>query len=251
MKNHDRPTIPARALFGEESEPNPATLAWLNRAGEALDPRPGFILASRRRIQSGVSGRYGRNPWLMWKWSAVYWWQSPVLHVALVVLLAAVGYFNVAGISQAAQYAIPGDWLYPVKTAGESLRLAASLTAEKDTRLHIAFARRRLLEAQSLAFENRYDRIPETVADFDYHVTRAVILVGWISPHRPAQARGLTGELEQAVIGQVGMVDLLHGFTPDTTRIELKRMISISTDGVTAARLLSRPGSGGEALGRG
>lgn len=243
MSNHDRPTVLKRFLLHEETRPDAATLAWIDRAAESLEARPDFVRASRCRIQARLNQQSVRNPLLIWKWSAVYWWQSPTLHVALVILLAAAAYFNVVRLSQASRSWIPGDFLYPLKTASESVLLAASLQPDADARLHIGFAQRRLLEAQSLAFENRYQHIPVVVANYDYHVTRAVSLVEQISHSQQERGRGLAGELEQVIIGQMGVVDLLYGLSPGLAQAQFERIMMISTGGISAARRSLAPNS--------
>lgn len=229
----------------QSKESLPDAAGWLESAGAEFDPRPEFISASRRRLQTHAGLRRRRNPWRTWQWSALYWWQSPALHVAMVVLLAATLYFNLSSVLRASGGWLPGDLLYPLKPAGEQIRLLTSLTAEGDARLHIEFAHQRLIEIQGLVFENRYDRIPAAVANFDAHVSQAVALVNGMAKKRQPGASELAAELQRTLRGQMGMVTLLKGFTPSTTRAEFERLLSISVAGMSGIRDVLSPKSGG------
>lgn len=220
------------------------TARWLTSARPTLEPRPGFVRASRRRVQARIGPRVVRNPWRVWGGSALYWWQSPTLHVAMVVLLAAALYFNAVSFLQASRYWLPGDTLYPLKPVAENVRLLVSFAPERDAALHIEFAHRRLIEVQALVFENRYEEIPGAVASFDYHVTRAVTLVNQVADYEQGQARGLATDLQNTLAGQMGLVALLADFTPDAAQPQFERLLMISTGGVMDMQELLPPDSG-------
>ena len=227
----------------EDLRPVAETARWLAKVAPAFDPRPGFVLTSRRRLQAQVCNNYGRNPWLMWRWSAIYWWQSPALHVALVVLMVTVIYFNLAGMLQASRGWLPGDALYPLKPIVEETRLLFSFSPQRDAELHIEYAYRRLLEAQALVLENRYDQIPATVANFDHHVSQAVRLVDQMAGVQEEQARGLASSLETTLTSQIGMVVLLSEMTPEPTQDDFEQLLEISTGGVNGIQNILSPDS--------
>jgi hypothetical protein len=253
MKHADmlQDTLEALALGNEMPASGPAeeilpaveTARWLTEAAPAFEPRPGFVRASRRRLQAQVCSNCGRNPWLMWRWSALYWWQSPTLHVALVVLMVTVIYFNIAGMMQSSRSWLPGDPLYPLKPVVEETRLLLSFSPQRDAELHIEYAHRRLIEVQALVFENRYDEIPATVANFDHHVSRAVLLVDQVAGAQKEQARGLASSLESTLVSQIGMVALLAEMTPEPTHADFKQLLEISTGGVDGIQQILSPDS--------
>lgn len=227
-----------------EMEPLLSAARWVVAARPALEPRPGFVRASRRRLQARTGPRYTHNPWMIWTRSAIYWWQSPPLHVAMVVLLAAALYFNAVSFLQASRYWLPGDTLYPLKPVVENVRLLASFSPERDAALHIEYAHRRLIEVQSLVLENRFEEIPGAVANFDYHVSRAVTLVNQVAGYEQSHARGLAVSLEDTLSGQMSMVTLLAGFTPDASQADFERLLIISTGGVLDMQEFLLPDSG-------
>jgi hypothetical protein len=231
---------------GLENEAYPMVSAanWLAHRRSALEPRPGFVRASRLRLLARLRARGGKRPWLHRHWGDIAWWQHPLAHLALVVLLVASGFLSASRLTAASRAWLPGDLLYPLKPMAEQAALLASLTKEGDAQLHIQFAHRRLIEAQSLVFENRYEQIPAAVADFDHHVSQAVILVNQMAGVQQDEARSLATELQQALTGQMGMIILLTNLTPDTSQAEFHRLLIISEDGVLGVQNVLPPDGG-------
>lgn len=91
--------------------------------------------------------------------------------IALIVALVLGG-----GTSFAAQQALPGDLLYPVKIGvNEEVRAALALSAEARARWEAERANRRLEEAEQLAVKNRLDIETEASVQesFERHADRA------------------------------------------------------------------------------
>ncbi len=76
------------------------------------------------------------------------------------------------GVSYAAEGALPGDTLYPVKTdVNEKVRVWAAVSDESKAKLQAELAERRLSEAEQLAVQGRLDTETQTVlaAKFEEH----------------------------------------------------------------------------------
>jgi|GEM_PF-6244329 len=95
---------------------------------------------------------------------------------ALTVLVTAAGFFLlIGGTTAAAQYASPGDALYPVKRISEEVWLGMQISPQARVRVERAIMNRRYAEADGGAapgtsehVEERYaDRITATVADIE------------------------------------------------------------------------------------
>lgn len=72
--------------------------------------------------------------------------------IAGIIIAALLG----GGVSFAAEGALPGDLLYPVKTSiNEEVRSTLAISAESKAELHAKFAERRLEEAERLASSGR------------------------------------------------------------------------------------------------
>ncbi len=228
----------------DETRPMAQAANWLAQRRAALDPRPGYVRASRQRLVARLQARGGKRPWLHRHWGDIAWWQHPLAHLALVMLLVASAFLSASRLAVASRAWLPGDLLYPLKPMAEQAALLASLTKEGDAQLHIEFAHRRLIEAQSLVFENRYEQLPAAVADFDRHVSQAVILVNQMAGDQQDEARSLATELQQALSGQMGMLMLLTNLTPDASQAEFQRLLMISEDGVSDLRNVLTPDGG-------
>ncbi|MEK7613617.1 MAG: DUF5667 domain-containing protein [Patescibacteria group bacterium] len=106
------------------------------------------------------------------------------------------------GVAQAAERAVPGDLLYPVKTAvNEEVRVAFAGSPEAQADVEAWRAERRLEEAQQLAVkesltEERKDRLEE---NFDAHALRVEERIALISENDPVLATELASRFEASL----------------------------------------------------
>lgn len=123
------------------------------------------------------------------------WWQTlfptrrPTLNwvVAGVLALMVVG----AGVTTAAaESALPGQALYPVKRWVESARVALTANSSEAEALRLSFAARRLSEAAALAQAAQPEAVAETLAAYAAELGEAQR--NWRTP--PAQAAALLAE---------------------------------------------------------
>jgi len=91
-----------------------------------------------------------------------------------VVFLASLG---VTGVVMAADQAVPGDFLYGVDRAAESLQLQLAYSPEKKATLELAFAGERLDELSALGVEAPQSQTGAVINDFDSSMAHAVELV--------------------------------------------------------------------------
>jgi len=75
---------------------------------------------------------------------------SPVIAGGLVIVLA------IGGTASAAQASLPGDVLYPVKISMEKMQQSLTTSQTAKAELHIAFAEKRLREAEQLITNNSF-----------------------------------------------------------------------------------------------
>jgi hypothetical protein len=96
--------------------------------------------------------------------------------LAAVIGTAAVG----GGVTWAANDSLPGDVLYPVKLAGEDLRLSLASTPESQVELALQFADERVVELEGLVEHGSL--VPEAaVARMERHLFRAMNQAAWAS----------------------------------------------------------------------
>jgi hypothetical protein len=144
-------------------------------------------------------------------------------------------------VGRAAPTWLPGDMFYPIKSSMESLRLVFSPSVEQQAQAHIDFAERRLLEAQALAFEGRYDELPVVLAQFNSHIDRAVLRIDVLAHTQPDQARRLANALQVSVSSQRDLVEVLAQLSPEPARSQFRRALSVAQTSLWAIQDLIAP----------
>ncbi len=106
--------------------------------------------------------------------AAMFSWLS-FIHTPVALALVMMLVFG-SSVSYAAESALPGDVLYPVKTlVNEPVRVALATDAEASARVHIDLAERRIEEATILAAEGNLDEEThdELTKSFESHASAA------------------------------------------------------------------------------
>lgn len=201
---------------------------WLDARRSAVDPPQDSLRRGRERlltqIESGVKPAAAR--------ARSVFRPSPAFRLAyrlaLAFLLFACGFLAADGVVHASRTWLPGDPPYFIKTAQENLALRLSASSARRAALHIEYSRLRMLEAQALVLEGRYDRLPGTVVDFSEHVDLAL---GEIQRTAFADRKGggqLAVQLQHALLAQHDLLAVLADASPPSARLEMQRLISIS-----------------------
>lgn len=110
--------------------------------------RPAVVPKSRYRPDGQPSGRWWAPPLRL---SALA--TRPVMIAVLAFFVGFVGFSSFTVITAA--NALPGDWRYPVKRAGEQVRLTFTFDDNARRGLHISYAEERLSELERLASNER------------------------------------------------------------------------------------------------
>ena len=151
--------------LADDLRPELEAAVWLHTNREAVNPRPGFVAASGRRLVAQVGQEsLGKFPVI---------WHSPVFRFVTVVFLVFGLVFASSGVAFASGDALPGDDLYPVKMLLEDARLAFTLDKNRDAGLRIQFAQRYLVECAILVSTERYDDALVALQNYDRHVVGA------------------------------------------------------------------------------
>jgi hypothetical protein len=119
------------------------------RASSAIKARPEFEKLAKYRFSSALrekSGRKSVSRTPLWRWQ-----RRMAVAFAVILALFLIG----AGTVTASDSSLPGDVLYPVKTAAEKVQGFFTFGSEAKASLHIKLAQRRLNEIEALAGKNR------------------------------------------------------------------------------------------------
>jgi len=149
-----------------ELEPLLRTAAGAREAAD-VEPRPEFKAQVRYQIQSRLSAKeqtaeHKRMPVLGW----VPRWAMVVAAILLVVVLA--GGSTVAASSDS----LPGDTLYPVKTATERVQMLFTFSDVAKAKLQAKFAGRRVQEMARLAERGDTESLGGLAVRFEEHLAR-------------------------------------------------------------------------------
>ncbi|MHB1417485.1 MAG: DUF5667 domain-containing protein [Chloroflexota bacterium] len=98
------------------------------------------------------------------------------LPVPAIIVLALVLAFSGGGAVYASQDALPGDYLYGVKTAVEDVQLQLATTEQTRTQVHLDLAAKRLAEMERLAAQARFAETNRLATQYEQHLTQAGVL---------------------------------------------------------------------------
>jgi len=163
--------------------------------------------------------------------------QEGVVSVALIVLLALLGG---GGLVVASDSARPGDALYGLEQAVESIRLAFTLAPEAQAKVHTSLASERIEEAISLAgTANREEHFEQALARYQEHLQKAQ------EKAAEAQSQGKDVEEIQAILAENALrhQEVLEGVyerVPEQAKSAIERAIENSQRGYeTAVKAIS------------
>jgi hypothetical protein len=115
---------------------------------------------------------------------------APAFAVAAILLLFAIGaYFVGPTISSSVTEAIPGDSLYALKIAGESVQLALAFNTVSNLQAHLTFTQNRVTEIEKLVNMNRTEQIPETLSAFQKELAQVTSAFDTLIGENPASAK--------------------------------------------------------------
>ena len=154
-----------------ELEPLLRAALSVTRASFTIKPRPEFERVAKYRLLSALEAKEAkkaerRKP--LWGWQRRW-----ALVFAVIVVLLLVG----SGTIMAASSSLPGDTLYPIKTATEKVQGFFTLGNESKASFNIKLAQRRINELESLSDGNR--SIPQSLLNTMHEETdRAIETLG-------------------------------------------------------------------------
>jgi len=219
----------------EELKPLLEAAVWFGGQAAVLAPRPGFVAASRSRLEKQIAA----PPTVTGTWMQLFaglgsGWRI-ALQAALVVVMLACLVIGGSGIAYASQEALPGDPLYPVKLGLEQLELLVTLDPQADLRLHMEFSQLRIEEMQRLLALGRYDDMAIATANYRYHISQALALLRMLAAQYPAQAQALAQEVESALTAQALRLGALASIAPQEVQAEIEAAEQAAQDGAQQA----------------
>jgi hypothetical protein len=209
----------------EELKPLLEAAVWFGGQAAALEPRAGFISASRKRVEQQVAALPAPSTgnWLQTMLGGLGSGWRIAVQAAIVVVMLVCLVVGSSGIAYASQNALPGDALYPVKLGLERVELLVTLDPQEDIRLHMQFSQLRLAEMQRLLALGRYEDLAIASANYQYHISQALRLLRTLAAQNPAQAQALALEVAVTLTAQANTLGVLADIAPEAAQVELAR----------------------------
>ena len=221
---------------GEANELRPLLemAAWMGAERAAVEPRAGFVRASRARLVGRIA-ELGAAPQLSWWERLGLWWSSgnrrTALQLAVVVVMLACLVLGSSGMAYASQGSLPGDALYPVKLGVEQAQLWANLDPVEEVRLHMRFSQERVEEIEELVKLGRYQDVHQAMLDYEYHIDQATQQVSRLALKNPEGAGRLALEIEKFLADHSVLLNTLIALVPSETASDFVRAISVTIVG--------------------
>ena len=216
--------------FAEDLRPQLEIATWLTSAGSALDPRPGFVTASRHRLVSRIQ-QENRPPVpvpLTWGERFQQFFSAQKLAPVGFVLVLMLGLFVSGTVVTASQKAIPGDDLYAVKLTLEQIALATSLDEKSDAELQIQMVENRLTEVQALIVEERYDEVAETIQESTEQISKTLEIIQIVREEDRFLAADLAAQLDGLLSEQKIILSVLTRNAPANVSANFIRVWAVS-----------------------
>jgi hypothetical protein len=213
-----------------ELEPLLKAALSVSEASSSIGPAPEFQRLAKHRFLTALheksfekrEHRVGR----LLKWQRGW-------AVALAVVLALV--LTGAGTVTASASSLPGDTLYPLKTATEKVQGFFTFGSEAKTGHYMKLAERRLNEIEALARQNR--TIPQSVLDALNQDTEQALEL--LIKHKPA-GRGLLNRLIALTANQKSVLERVIELVPPAAKLKLREALTRSEEAHGRASMLEK-----------
>ncbi|MCJ7535144.1 MAG: DUF5667 domain-containing protein, partial [Anaerolineales bacterium] len=212
--------------YAEELRAQLEIATWLTSASSALDPRPGFVSASRHRLVSRIQqeSRPTIAAPLTWGERFQQYFSAQTLAPVAFVFVLMLALFVSGTVVSASKKARRGDDLYSVKRTLEQIALAASLDDKGDAKLSIQMVENRLTEAQTLISEQSYEEVAETIQDSTDQISKTLEIIQTVGEDDRFLARDLASQLDGILAEQKTILLVLSQNAPDTISANVYRV---------------------------
>lgn len=232
-------------LLADELRPQLEAALWLTIQKSNTDPSPEFVSASpqrlMKRIQLESQAQKQKKQQFPSFWQNLFTSKKFALQfgLAIIVIFSTVLFGSTAAL--AAQNAIPGEILYPLKTSLETIQLTITTSPVKEAQLHIQYADRRLTELQSLGALEDYDNFDNVINNMNEHVTQALQGLQSQSMVNPEQTKDLAEKMQRSLSWQEQTLASLKSKAPLKNQEALQSAVNFSSQamGITQNVIIS------------
>jgi hypothetical protein len=139
---------------------------WVRDQSAAYEPRPGFVTSTRQHFIENLP----RTPQKIRSARSVRPIQVQLSRLVLVLFIVMAILLGGAGIALAAQDALPGEGLYPVRIATEDLQLLLTFDPVKQAYLHLQFAQGHLVACAIQVSQGQPEEALVALQNYERHM---------------------------------------------------------------------------------
>jgi hypothetical protein len=227
----------------ESLQPPLEAAAWLQSRSRVLDPDPGFVSTSKRRLVERFRQREIRV--LDFSWQSLGNRLIPFTELrirygygllAFIVVIILVITYN--DISHLSQQSLPGDFLYPVKRAQENAMLLFSRTEAGDAALAIVYTEKRLAEIEELIISGRTELLEYALDGFEDQFEVTVSSISTVAEGDERAFIGLSSDLQRVLQENYISLSALGTLSTTAAGSEVDEALGIVASGLTTLDLL-------------
>jgi hypothetical protein len=164
-----------RAYPGQAAELEPLLRTSLALRQASLNIQPDYSFKAIVRSHLQIRAEKIRQ-----KEQKATWFFSCYKRLAVAIVSVMVVFLVGGGVFIASANALPDESLYPIKLAGEHLRLAVAFSEIDRAKIHVQFAERRADEMVEMALQGERDMISTLTAQITAHIDSVSEI--WESP---------------------------------------------------------------------
>ena len=220
-----------------ELEPLLRVALSVSKASSYIKPRPEFERVAKHRFLSALETR--RNDKAARRTQLWGWQRRWAVAFAAILVLILLGSSTIT----ASASSLPGDTLYPMKTATEKVQGFFTFGGEAKANFHMKLAQRRLAELELLTEGNR--DVPEWLLEVMNEETNQAIEI--LGREEPAKAE-LVNKLIGITSGQNTVLTQVMQKVPPQARLRFQEALERAERAHDKARLLKEKGSGADKL---
>ena len=203
---------PEAIRTGEQRMLNQITLE--NSGGQAAGPAPYEILV---KLKHQIERKLNQFKTQLIKENSMF--RKPVVVIAIILALIVGGG---AVTAAAAQTALPGDFMYPVKTTLENVRIQTAFDTSDEARLSIQFTGNRLEEISRLVASERDDDVVLGLEEFEKYLRLALESLNTVAKNDPERASELANQLSELLAEQSQIFATLGNGSADNIQEALR-----------------------------
>lgn len=217
-----------------ELRPRLEAALWLQHTKTTLEPRPGYIISSRKYLETQIESMPAVGFWrnLIKRYSPQRW----VFNITAPIIVFLLFVLVINSTVLTARLSIPGDPFYTTKLVIEDVQLALTFNQVDQTDLHIQFTRERALEFVALVMEGNYEYLPVTSTRMETEIIASLHSLDALSLNNSQSLPLQVDNLRDTLSYEITMLNVLKKTSPTYAWSGIELAINVTQSGLMALR---------------